>query len=165
MRGRTCHGQRSRAWLNGIQFGQSLPSGYAPHCRGDGSLSLPAGVTASGAASCLGLALGSARRLCARACLRILGIVTAFTIGHSITLSLAALGFVNVPSRPVEALIAVSILVSAVHASVPIFPGKEAWIAAFLRPDSRPGFRRYAGPAGIGALGSSRRHFGLQSGH
>jgi hypothetical protein len=64
--------------------------------------------------------------------LRILGIVTAFTIGHSITLSLAALGAVHVPSRPVEVLIAVSILVSAVHALRPIFPGKEAWIAAFF---------------------------------
>ena len=64
--------------------------------------------------------------------LRILGIVTAFTLGHSITLALAALNVVNVPSRPVEVLIAVSILVSAVHAWRPMFPGKEAWIAAFF---------------------------------
>jgi len=45
---------------------------------------------------------------------------------------LAALGFVHVPERPVEVLIAVSIFVSAVHAFRPIFPGKEAWIAAFF---------------------------------
>jgi HupE / UreJ protein len=64
--------------------------------------------------------------------LRILGIVTAFTIGHSLTLSVAALGAVTVPSRPVEVLIAVSILVSAVHAFRPIFPGREALIAAFF---------------------------------
>ncbi len=64
--------------------------------------------------------------------LRILRIVTAFTVGHSITLGLAAFGFVHVPSRPVEVLIAVSILVSAVHALRPIFPGKEAAIAAFF---------------------------------
>jgi hypothetical protein len=64
--------------------------------------------------------------------LRILRIVTAFTIGHSITLGLAAWGFVRVPSRPIEVLIAVSILVSAIHALRPIFPGKEAWIAAFF---------------------------------
>jgi hypothetical protein len=43
-----------------------------------------------------------------------------------ITLSLAVLGAVTVPSRPVEVLIAVSILVSAAHALRPIFPGKEA---------------------------------------
>jgi HupE / UreJ protein len=64
--------------------------------------------------------------------LRILTIVTAFTAGHSITLGLAAFGLVRLPSRPVEVLIAVSILVSAVHALRPIFPGKEAAIAAFF---------------------------------
>src|SRR5271165_3502823 len=64
--------------------------------------------------------------------LRILKIVTAFTIGHSITLALAAFGIVRVPSRPIEVLIAVSILVSAIHALRPIFPGKEAGIAAYF---------------------------------
>lgn len=64
--------------------------------------------------------------------LRILRIVTAFTVGHSVTLALAALGWVRVPSAPVEVLIAVSILVSAVHALRPVFPGKEAGIAAFF---------------------------------
>jgi hypothetical protein len=64
--------------------------------------------------------------------LRILKIVTAFTVGHSITLGLAAFGFVHLPSRPVEVLIAASILVSALHALRPIFPGKEAAIAAFF---------------------------------
>ena len=67
-----------------------------------------------------------------RSLVRILKIVTAFTLGHSITLALAALGVVRVPSRPIEVLIAVSILVSAVHALRPIFPGKEAVIAAFF---------------------------------
>ena len=64
--------------------------------------------------------------------LRILRIVTAFTLGHSITLALAAFGVVHVPSHPIEVLIAVSILVSAVHALRPIFPGREARIAAFF---------------------------------
>ena len=41
--------------------------------------------------------------------------VTAFTVGHSITLSLAALGFVSFPSRIVELAIAASILVLAVE--------------------------------------------------
>jgi hypothetical protein len=64
--------------------------------------------------------------------LRILRIVTAFTLGHSTTLALAAFGVVHVPSHPIEVLIAVSILVSAVHALRPIFPGREARIAAFF---------------------------------
>jgi hypothetical protein len=62
--------------------------------------------------------------------LQILRIVTAFTLGHSVTLALAAFGVVYVPSRPVEVLIAVSILASAIHAIRPIFPGREAVIAA-----------------------------------
>lgn len=62
----------------------------------------------------------------------ILKVVTAFTIGHSITLALAALGFVRVPSRPTEVLIAFSILVSAANALRPIFSGREAAIAAGL---------------------------------
>jgi hydrogenase/urease accessory protein HupE len=36
--------------------------------------------------------------------------ITAFTIAHSITLAAATLGFVNVPARPVEAAIALSIV-------------------------------------------------------
>lgn len=36
--------------------------------------------------------------------------VTAFTVSHSVTLSLAALGYIHVPSRPVEAAIALSIV-------------------------------------------------------
>lgn len=36
--------------------------------------------------------------------------ITAFTVAHSITLALATLGFVHVPSTPVEAVIALSIV-------------------------------------------------------
>jgi HupE/UreJ protein len=43
----------------------------------------------------------------------VLKIVTAFTAAHSLTLSLAALGIVRVPSRLVESAIALSVLVSA----------------------------------------------------
>jgi hydrogenase/urease accessory protein HupE len=43
--------------------------------------------------------------------------VTAFTVGHSITLSLAALGFVDLPSRPIEVLIAFSVFLLAVELS------------------------------------------------
>jgi len=64
--------------------------------------------------------------------IRILKVVTAFTLGHSLTLALAALGFVSVPSRPIEVLIAVSIFVSAVHVLRPLFPGREPAIAAFF---------------------------------
>lgn len=60
----------------------------------------------------------------------LLRIVTAFTVGHSLTLLLGAMEWVHLPGQPVETLTAVSILVSALHAWRPVFPGKEMWIAA-----------------------------------
>jgi HupE / UreJ protein len=39
------------------------------------------------------------------------------------------LGWVHFPSQPIEVLIALSILVSAIHAIRPIFPEKETYIA------------------------------------
>ncbi|HEX3474106.1 MAG TPA: HupE/UreJ family protein [Kofleriaceae bacterium] len=41
--------------------------------------------------------------------------VTAFTLGHSVTLALASLGLVHVPQTPIEAAIALSIYVLAVE--------------------------------------------------
>lgn len=46
---------------------------------------------------------------------RLIAAVTAFTIGHSLTLGLAVLGIVSVPSALVEALIAVTIIVLALE--------------------------------------------------
>ena len=63
-----------------------------------------------------------------RAVRRIASITIAFTIGHSVTLALGALGL-PVPQAPIEALIAVSILVAAIHAIRPIFPGREVLVA------------------------------------
>ena len=57
-------------------------------------------------------------------------VVTAFTIGHSVTLTLGALGIVVLPERLVEAAIAGSIVVTAVHAWRPLFPDREALMAA-----------------------------------
>ncbi len=55
----------------------------------------------------------------------IVRIVTGFTIAHSITLSLAALGVVEVPSRVVEPLIAATIIWVAVENLA--FPGSARW--------------------------------------
>ena len=62
---------------------------------------------------------------------RITSITIAFTLGHSVTLALGALGL-PVPQQPIEALIAVSILVAAVHAVRPLFPGREALVAGLF---------------------------------
>ncbi|MEY3251178.1 MAG: hypothetical protein RL227_151, partial [Pseudomonadota bacterium] len=45
----------------------------------------------------------------------VLGVVTAFTVAHSITLSLAALGLVSLPSRLVESVIAASVVLAALN--------------------------------------------------
>ena len=61
---------------------------------------------------------------------RVLGVVSSFTLGHSITLIASALGWVQVPSRPVEVLVAISVGVAAVHAMRPVVPHGENLIAA-----------------------------------
>lgn len=60
----------------------------------------------------------------------VLKIVTAFTLAHSITLSLATLGLVQLPSRPVEAAIALSVLLTALDNLVPFLPARR-WTVAF----------------------------------
>ena len=60
---------------------------------------------------------------------RVVHVVTAFTVGHSVTLIASALGWVSVPRRPVEVLIAASIGVSAIHAIRPLARRGEVIIA------------------------------------
>ena len=57
-------------------------------------------------------------------------LVTAFTLGHSLTLLVGALKIVSIDSRVVELCIAASIAVSALHALRPMFVQREMWIAA-----------------------------------
>jgi hypothetical protein len=57
-------------------------------------------------------------------------VVTAFTVAHSITLSLAALGVVSLPSRWVESAIALSVVLAALNNVFPVV-AHGRWIAAF----------------------------------
>ena len=59
----------------------------------------------------------------------VLRIVTAFTVAHSITLSLAALGLVSLPSRWVESSIAASVVLAALNNVVPVFQGRRYMVA------------------------------------
>ncbi|WP_170863165.1 HupE/UreJ family protein [Pseudozobellia thermophila] len=61
----------------------------------------------------------------------ILKIVTFFTLAHTITLSLAALNIIDLPSRLVESIIAFSVGLAALHNITPIFRGRD-WIIAFV---------------------------------
>ncbi len=60
----------------------------------------------------------------------VLRIVTAFTVAHSITLSLAALGLISLPSRLVESAIAASVVLAALNNLRPVFEGRR-WVVAF----------------------------------
>ena len=62
--------------------------------------------------------------------------VTAFTLAHSITLALATLGVVHVPAPPVEATIALSILLLACEIArtstgQPSITARWPWLVAF----------------------------------
>jgi len=68
---------------------------------------------------------------------RLLKAVTAFTVAHSLTLALAALGYIRFPSAAIEALVALSILFVASE----LAPGahrpdtlarRSPWVIAFL---------------------------------
>src|SRR5207247_8467493 len=98
------------------------------------------------------LLAGTARRL--------LVTVSAFTLGHSITLTLAALGVVDFPSRVIEVAIAASILALAVELArrpaAPTLVRRRPWTmaAAFRLPHGRrfPAALREAVPRAGGFL-------------
>lgn len=95
---------------------------------------------------------------CVRRPLQIVQVVTAFTVAHSITLALSALGLVTLPPRPVEAVIALSILYLAVElvrsgrwraggrGAPPSLAARSPWAVAF-------GFGLLHGFGFAGALG------------
>jgi hydrogenase/urease accessory protein HupE len=68
---------------------------------------------------------------------RLIATITAFTVAHSITLAAATLGFVNVPSAPIEATIALSILFVAMELArgttraAPTLTAQFPWLVAF----------------------------------
>jgi HupE / UreJ protein len=62
--------------------------------------------------------------------LDVLKVVTAFTLAHSLTLSLAVLGLVHLPSRPVECAIAVTVLLGALNNLKPLIVERR-WTVAF----------------------------------
>ena len=64
------------------------------------------------------------------ATLDVVKVVTAFTVAHSITLTLAALAIVELPSRWVESAIALSVVLAALNNLHPIVANGR-WVAAF----------------------------------
>ncbi|MFM9968102.1 MAG: HupE/UreJ family protein [Burkholderiales bacterium] len=58
-------------------------------------------------------------------------VVTSFTVAHSITLSLAALEVISLPTRLVESSIAASVVLAAVNNLYPMVQGRR-WLVAFV---------------------------------
>ena len=76
--------------------------------------------------------------------INVVKIVTAFTIAHTITLSLASLGVVSLPRRLIEVIIAASIAIAAADLVYPVFRGR-VWLVVF-------GFGLFHGFGFAGAL-------------
>jgi len=64
------------------------------------------------------------------AVLELIKVVSGFTLSHSVTLSLAVLGYVDLPSRLVESGIALSVVLAAFNNIYPLFKTR-AWLVAF----------------------------------
>lgn len=60
----------------------------------------------------------------------VLKIVTAFTLAHSVTLTLVTLQLISLPSRFVESVIAASVIIAALNNIFPLLV-KYRWVAAF----------------------------------
>lgn len=80
-----------------------------------------------------------------RALRHTVALVTAFTIAHSVTLSLAMLGLVRAAAGPVEVIIAASVALAALNNIWPVVT-RHAWVLAF-------GFGLVHGFGFAGALG------------
>ncbi len=68
---------------------------------------------------------------------KLLKTITAFTLAHSITLSLSVLNIVHIPGPPVEAVIALSIVFLAMEIITNLkgketLTGKKPWLVAFI---------------------------------
>lgn len=75
---------------------------------------------------------------------RALALVSAFTVAHALTLCLAALGVLSLPTRWVESAVAASVLFTGLNNLWPMVPGGGVWLAA--------GFGLIHGSAIAGAL-------------
>jgi len=98
------------------------------------------------------------------ALLEVLKIVTAFTVAHSVTLSLAALGIVRPPSRIIESAIAVSVALAALNNLWAWFRGKSWWVAFGFGLIHGFGFANVLGELGLSEGSLARALVGFNVG-
>ena len=99
----------------------------------------------------------------ARVALRVVKLVSAFTLAHSITLALAATGLVELPARWVESAIAASVAVVALRNLLPGMRGEGARLAFGFGLLHGLGFASVLGELGLppGALAPALLGFNL----
>ena len=103
---------------SGVEHIGAAPSQWQ---RADGGLKLPDGI--DHILFLLALLLGGGTLL------QLIGVASGFTLGHSITLALAALDVVRPPASVIEPLIALTIALAAVEAFTGVFK-KQRWMIA-----------------------------------
>ncbi len=96
--------------------------------------------------------------------MNLLRIVTAFTLGHSVTLVAASLASLRLPVAPVEIAIAISVLVSAIHAIKPLAPGWEPMMALLFGLVHGLAFATLVSSAGVAVAGQALSLFGFNVG-
>ena len=97
--------------------------------------------------------------------LRVLGVVTAFTVGHSITLGARCTGTgscAESPDRSAYRRFNSCLCRSCAPTS---FPGTRGRDCSFFRPGSRIGVRHAAGTTRSRAVGACGQHLSVQPGH
>jgi hypothetical protein len=93
----------------------------------------------------------------------VLKIVTAFTVAHSLTLALSALEVVRLPSRLVEAGIALTVLAAALNNLVPL--SRARWpVAFYLGLLHGFGFSNVLGDLGVAGAAAVPALFGFNAG-
>ncbi len=83
------------------------------------------------------------------ALMNVLGIVTAFTFAHSVTLIISTMGWVTLPSRWVEAAIAATVVLVALNNLFPFVPVRRGAIALCLGLIHGFGFASVLGDLGL----------------
>jgi hypothetical protein len=95
---------------------------------------------------------------------RLAAIVTAFTVGHSITLTLASLDIVSPPAQYIEPLIALTIIVVGADNLIVLYERRKAAAAAAQAGEGRDARPLFAGAFGLihgFGFASVLREFGL----
>jgi hypothetical protein len=95
---------------------------------------------------------------------RLAWIVTAFTVGHSVTLVGSIASNLTLPVAPVEIAIAVSVLIAALHAIRPLFAGREPLVAAGFGLVHGMAFATLVRTAGAGTMTSAISLLGFNLG-